>query len=197
VFRERLILKMSETIGVLALLLIVGSVLIRIRILRAQGANAMKFGQRDRRDYFIPPFALIYFYTIFGNLFGWPLLSCQMLFNSEYLSAFGAVLCVLGVSFFYWSILSFGKSFRVGIDIDKPDALITSGAFSVSRNPIYVAFLFVLAGEFFIFPNWIPLVYLFAACWLINRQIGLEENFLRQHYESEFKDYCQRVRRYL
>jgi len=188
---------MPETIGALAIVLIVGSVLIRIRVLQAQGANAMKFGQRDRHDYFIPPFALLYFYTIFGNLFGWPLLSHQRLLNSEFLSALGATLCVLGALFFYWSIFSFGKSFRVGIDADNPDALITSGAFSVSRNPIYVAFLLVLIGEFLIFPNWVPLIYLFAACWLINRQIGLEESFLRQHYGSKFEDYCRTVRRYL
>jgi hypothetical protein len=68
---------MSESIGafafVFAFVFIIGSVLIRIGVLRAQGAFVMKFGQRDRRDFLIPPFALFYFYTIFGNVLGWPL----------------------------------------------------------------------------------------------------------------------------
>lgn len=152
-------MEMAEYIGALALLLMIGSVIIRIRILRIQGISAMKFGQRDRRDFLIPPFALFYLYTIFGNLFGWPLVSDQRLFISKGASLFGALLCLSGLGFFYWGIFSFGKSFRVGIDADKPAPLITSGAFSISRNPVYVAFLFVLAGEFLIFPNWIPLIF--------------------------------------
>jgi hypothetical protein len=36
------------------------------------------------------------------------------------------------------SLVSFGKSFRVGIDIDYPDKLVTSGVFAITRNPICV-----------------------------------------------------------
>jgi protein-S-isoprenylcysteine O-methyltransferase Ste14 len=34
--------------------------------------------------------------------------------------------------------MSFGTSFRVGIDVEHPDKLVTTGIFAVSRNPIYV-----------------------------------------------------------
>jgi protein-S-isoprenylcysteine O-methyltransferase Ste14 len=63
--------------------------------------------------------------------------------------------------------------------------LITTGAFAFSRNPIYVAFVIVLFGQFLVFSNWILLVYLVAATWLINRQILREEEFLRSHYGDE------------
>jgi len=38
--------------------------------------------------------------------------------------------------------------------------LITTGVFSVSRNPIYVVGALILIGEFLAFPDWIPLTYL-------------------------------------
>ena len=157
----------------------------------------MKFGQRDRRDFLILPFALFYFYTIFANVLGWPLASHQRLFASTNVSWLGALLCLLGLAIFYWSVLSLGASFRVGIDADEPAPLVTSGAFSFSRNPIYVAFLFVLAGELLIFSNWVCLIYVFAAAWLIHWQVSLEEDFLRRHCGAKYEAYCAKVRRYL
>ena len=60
--------------------------------------------------------------------------------------------------FFLWSLISFGQSFRVGIDPDHPDGLITDGVFAFSRTLIYVAFATILVGEFLIFSNWITLI---------------------------------------
>ena len=74
------------------------------------------------------------------------------------------------------SLISFGRSFRVGIDVDRPDKLVTTGIFAWSRNPIYVALFLVLAGQFLVFPNWVPLVYLFAGTWLFHRQVLREES---------------------
>jgi protein-S-isoprenylcysteine O-methyltransferase Ste14 len=93
--------------------------------------------------------------------------------------------------------VSFGDSFRVGIDVERPDRLVTTGIFAVSRNPIYVGFGLVLIGEFLVFPNWIPLVYLVAGMWLFHRQVLREEQFMRDHYGQEYAAYCDRVRRYV
>jgi protein-S-isoprenylcysteine O-methyltransferase Ste14 len=95
------------------------------------------------------------------------------------------------------SLVSFGSSFRVGIDQDHPDKLVTTGIFAFSRNPIYVAFGFILLGQFLMFSNWILLVYIFAAIWLIHRQVSREETFLRAHYGEQYSEYCSQVRRYL
>jgi protein-S-isoprenylcysteine O-methyltransferase Ste14 len=95
------------------------------------------------------------------------------------------------------SLVSFGKSFRVGIDVDHPDRLVTTGIFAVSRNPIYVGFACVLLGQFLVFPNWVLLIYLMAGIWLFNRQVLREEDFLRKHYGQEYVEYSKRVRRYL
>src|SRR5262249_49484696 len=84
----------------------------------------------------------------------------QRFFHSEVMSWVGVFLCYGGLILFLLSLVSFGKSFRVGIDIDHPDKLVTTGVFAFSRNPIYVAFAFVFLWQFLVFPHWIFFVYL-------------------------------------
>lgn len=188
---------MPHYLGALTLVLMIGIVLTRVLLLRRQGIRAMKFGQIDKTDFFIPPFALFYFYVVFAAAFDWPPVIRQVFFDSWIMAWVGVVLCITGLSLLVWSVASFRQSFRVGIDADRPDSLITDGIFAFSRNPIYVAFAMILMGEFFILPNWITLVYIVAATWLFHRQVLREEDYLHQHYGQAYVDYCRQVRRYV
>ena len=188
---------MPRDFAAVTLVLLIGLVLGRTLVLRRQGIDAMHFGRMDRSDFVIPPFAFFYVYLIFAAAFDWPSPSRQQFFESAVSEWFGLALCGLGIGFFAWSLVSFGRSFRVGIDADKPDHLVMTGAFAVSRNPIYVAFAFILVGEFLVVPNWIVLLYLVAGVMLFHRQVLLEETYLRPHYGAAYEDYGRRVRRYL
>ena len=188
---------MQNYLGVLTIILMMGMVIVRVRLMKREGIEAMQFGKLDKTDFLIPPFALFYFYTLFAAAFDWPMLIKHVFFHSELVAWIGVFFCLVGLIFLAWSIVSFGQSFRVGIDTEHPDKLITSGAFSVSRNPIYVAFAFILMGQFLIFPNWIPLVYMVAGVWLFHRQVLREEQYLKEYYGEEYTAYCSRVRRYL
>jgi len=158
----------------------------------------MHFGRIHKTDFLIPPFAIFYFfYTVFAAAFNLPIVSSQRFFRSEVISWVGVFLCFVGLVFLLLSLVSFGESFRVGIDIERPDRLVTTGVFAFSRNPIYVAFGLVLLGQFLVFPNWIMLVYLAVGTWLFHRQVLREEEFLRKRYGQEYAQYCNRVRRYL
>lgn len=188
---------MPNYFAALTIFLMLGMVAARVLILRRQGIKAMHFGNLDKRDFLIPPFALFYFYLIFAAAFHWPTVSHQVFFHSELVAWIGVLSCLAGLLLLGWSIVSFQQSFRVGIDVDHPDRLITSGVFAYSRNPIYVAFACILLGQFLIFPNGIPLLYLVAGTWLLHRQVVREEEYLKVHYGQEYADYCKRVRRYL
>ena len=181
----------------LTIVLMLGMVLTRVVLMRRRGIEAMNFGKIDKTDFLIPPFALFYFYLVFANAFNFPAVSTQEFFRSEIISWVGVFLCLAGLLLLLWSLVSFGQSFRVGIDTQHPDKLITSGVFAFSRNPIYVAFALILLGQFLIFPNWILLVYMVAGIWLFHRQVLREEDYLKKHYGREYLEYCDRVRRYL
>ncbi len=188
---------MPRYFAALTIVLMIGMVLTRVLLMRRRGIEAMNFGKIDKTDFLIPPFALFYFYLIFANTFNFPTLSRQEFFHSEIISWIGVFFCLAGLSLLLWSLISFGQSFRVGIDTEHPDKLITSGVFAFSRNPIYVAFAFILLGQFLIFSNWILLVYMGAGVWLFHRQVLREEDYLKKHYGKEYLEYCNRVRRYL
>jgi protein-S-isoprenylcysteine O-methyltransferase Ste14 len=141
--------------------------------------------------------ALFYFYTVFAAAFGWPLVSGQRFFRSTAIAWVGVGLCVGGVLILLLSLVSFGNSFRVGIDVEKPGRLVTTGIFAVSRNPIYVGFFLFLVGQLLVFPNWVPLCYLVGGTLLFHRQVLREEEFMRKRYGQEYLEYCGRVRRYV
>ncbi len=176
------------------MLLLVGMVITRVQMLRRRGVQAMQFGKLDKTDFLIPPFALLYFYMVFSPLF-WPPAAPGL---AASLAAWAGVLaCLAGLLLMLWSLVSFGRSFRVGIDTEHPDQLVTGGAFGLSRNPIYTAFGLVLLGQVLIHPAWGFLIYLAAGIALFHRQVLREEAYLKGHYGQAYLDYCSRVRRYL
>jgi protein-S-isoprenylcysteine O-methyltransferase Ste14 len=188
---------MPQYVAALMVVLLIGTVVSRVLLLRRTGTRAMHFGELDKTDFLIPPVALFYFYTVFAAAFGWPLASSQRFFQSTTVAWFGVGLCLVGVLIVVLSLVSFGKSFRIGIDVDQPGRLVTTGIFAVSRNPIYAGFLVFLVGQLLVFPNWVPLIYLVAATGLFHRQVLREEEFMRQRYGREYAEYCRRVRRYV
>lgn len=188
---------MPRYFGAATIVILIAMVLARVLLMRRLGIRAMNFGKTDKKDFLILPFAFFYFYMVFAGAFSLPAVSRQEFFQSAIASWMGVLLCLAGLIFLLLSIVSFGKSFRVGIDADHPGKLVTTGVFAFSRNPIYVAFGFVLLGQFLLFSNWILLVYVMAGIWLFHRQVLREEKYLKQQYGRQYSDYCDRVRRYL
>lgn len=188
---------MPKYFAALTVVLLLGMVITRVLLMKRNGIEAMNFGKMDKTDFLIPPFALFYFYLVFANTFTLPTVSRQEFFHSPAIAWLGVLFCLAGLLLLLGSLISFGKSFRVGIDAEHPDTLVTTGVFSFSRNPIYTAFGLILFGQFLIFPNWILLVFLGAGIWLFHRQVLREEDYLKKHYGQEYADYCNRVKRYI
>ncbi len=187
---------MQKYIAAAALALLILLVAGRVLLLKAKVIAAFKFGAMDRKDFIIPPFALLYIYIVLAETFGWPTLG-HALFDSAGMAWAGASLCALGLVCFLLSLIAFGKSFRVGIDEDHPGTLVTMGVFAVSRNPIYVSFILLFCGIFLMLANWVLLLCFAAVTALIHRQILREEASLKNIYGAAYADYCKRTRRYI
>lgn len=186
---------MQQYFAISTMVLLIILVISRIILLKKVGIKAFKFAEIDKKDYLIPPFVLVFFYLILSSILQLPTLGTE-LFHNETIAWIGVGLCLFGLVLFLLSLISFGKSFRVGIDEDHPNALVTTGTFALSRNPISVAFGLVLFGIFLIYSNWVLLLFFFAVTWLLNRQVLREESSLKKIYGKEYEDYCRKVSRY-
>jgi protein-S-isoprenylcysteine O-methyltransferase Ste14 len=187
---------MPKYLGALTIVLLLAMVLTRVLLLKRQRISAMKFGVIDKTDFLIPPFTFFFMSCSPRLSIGRTSARASFSFPSRP-HWIGVMFCFAGLAALLWSLVSFGRSFRVGIDTDRPDALIVDGIFAFSRNPIYVAFAIILLGEFLIFANWISLIYLVAAVLLMHRQVLREEAYLKTHYGPAYEQYRHRVRRYL
>lgn len=182
-------------VAVGSMVCLMGMVLGRIIMMKRRGVQAFVFAKTHRSDLFLPPIVFFFLYHLVAYTFALPRIEMPFLFTGfEWV---GMVCCIVAVCLFLWGLISFGISFRVGIDDETPGNLVTTGAFSYSRNPLYVAFAFELLGFFFTYPNIIFLFALIGGCCLFHRQILREEIFLKQVYGAEYEWYCKRVRRYL
>jgi len=109
----------------------------------------------------------------------------------------GLVLASSGLTIFILAFLTFGNSWRIGIDRKKPGTLVTKGIFSITRNPIYLAFDLLAFGIFLINGTRFFLIFALLAAVACHFQILREEEFLRRQYGDEFDDYAKRTARYL
>ena len=79
------------------LVVLVGIVMTRVLLLSRTGTQAMHFGNLDKTDFLIPPFALFYYYTVFAAAFDWPIVSRQRFFDSDAAAWAGVALCLGGL----------------------------------------------------------------------------------------------------
>ena len=168
-------------------------------MLHRHGIKANVFGVTDKSDFLLVPFMLAIVYAICSGAFGLPLWKPLKapFWEAQTPGAFGIALCILAIIGIAASLISFGNSFRVGIDEEKPDELVTAGMFAISRNPIYTCFIVFLAGQFLVHRNLIIAAAAICFTLTIHRQILREEKFLRSHYGEEYEAYLRKVRRYI
>ena len=171
----------------------------RAAMLRRKGIKAIVFGATDKTDYMLMPFVAAIVYAVCSNAFGLPIWTplAALFWKAEAPGAFGIAFCSIAIIGICAALVSFGNSFRVGIDDQKPDKLVTTGLFAFSRNPIYLCFDMFFFGLLLIHRNIIITAAAVGFALLIHRQILREERFLASHYGLEYDEYRKKVGRYL
>jgi protein-S-isoprenylcysteine O-methyltransferase Ste14 len=119
------------------------------------------------------------------------------LLNVIWLKYVGILCCYAGLLIFLWALISFGKSWRIGIDEKHSNELITSGMFKYSRNPIFLFMDLYFFGIMLIYPNIVFVAVAICTIVGIHLQILREEKFLLKKFGEEYKKYTQQTRRYL
>lgn len=115
-----------------------------------------------------------------------------------YVIQFGVGIVVLGFTLALISAFQFWK-FKTHIEPWKPaSVLIDTGVFAYSRNPIYLAFVLVTCGAgLYLESVGVVLSNIFAIWLLYDFVITKEEKYLETLFGEQYREYKQRVRRWL
>ncbi|MBW4459163.1 MAG: isoprenylcysteine carboxylmethyltransferase family protein [Nodosilinea sp. WJT8-NPBG4] len=109
-------------------------------------------------------------------------------------------LALAGVSIILAGILAF-RQHRTTVNPFKPEtatAIVTTGVYRFTRNPMYVGFVLILAGwAAFLVNLGAVLVWPICVVYLTQFQIKPEERTLLEKFGRPFTDYMARVRRWV
>jgi len=118
-------------------------------------------------------------------------------FENRWSKSIGVLALLLSL---LWTIVAqsqMGEAWRIGIDTKHRTPLVQKGLFRISRNPIFLGMIFTLLGLFLTLPNAFTLLTIVLGVVLIGVQVRLEEEYLAGVHPEAYREYRQRVRRWL
>ncbi len=110
----------------------------------------------------------------------------------------GAVAVLGGIGLMLAAVWEMRRAATTVIPRRAPQALVIKGVFAISRNPIYLGDVLVVAGALLWFkaPWALPMAAVFA--WVLEtRFIRGEEEALRSRFGAAFSSYAARVGRWM
>ncbi len=116
----------------------------------------------------------------------------------------GAAIRILGVAMVLaGSLLALyaqhymGKSWRIGAAEGHLGAIVDTGPFGLSRNPVFVGQILLFAGLVLVFTSVVQLAVAIALIVAVMLQVSIEERVLTKELGPAYDAYRQRVRRWL
>ena len=109
-------------------------------------------------------------------------------------------LFIIGLLFILSGLLIYFFAIKAKITRSiKENTLVTHGVYSIVRNPIYSAWLFICTGTLFLYGNLYLALTLFLIFWLSLTILMkyTEEKWLTELYGEAYLEYCKKVNRCL
>ncbi len=186
----------------LFLYLLIAFVLPSWRVYRKTGINPVTFGKTDNAHDFIGRWmkwvtglmvAAVLLFSLFPQMYSY-LLPFWYLERTG-VQAAGLIWMHIALIWIMLAQYQMSHSWRIGIDEKHSTALVTSGLFRFSRNPIFLGMLASVWGLFAVLPNAITLLAGVTCYILIQIQIRLEEDHLHRQHGLIYEQYRKKVRR--
>ncbi|HUS54727.1 MAG TPA: isoprenylcysteine carboxylmethyltransferase family protein [Thermohalobaculum sp.] len=110
----------------------------------------------------------------------------------------GWALIAAGVALAVWAAVAFRRARTTIVPHQSPSALVDTGPYRFSRNPIYLADLIILAGVALVPGTPLALILLVPFYYVLLYLFILpEETVLARELGQSYLDFCARVRRWL
>ncbi len=110
----------------------------------------------------------------------------------------GVIITAFGVLAFIISVIQMKDNWRAGVQREEKTNLVTTGIYSISRNPAFLGFDMMYIGILFSFFNWYLCFATSFALVLFHLQIvNVEEDFLMEAVGEDYFEYKKKVYRYI
>ncbi len=128
----------------------------------------------------------------FGSMF-----SRYEVISTVEIDVIGFVIGLMGLSFCLYAQIKMGTSWRVGIDEKVKTQLITTGLYSLIRNPTYLGLFLLNIGVWLIWPTW-TIFFLNVLFFLfLEIQVRCEEDYLSSIHGEQYVNYKNQTWRYI
>ena len=117
--------------------------------------------------------------------------------DGPWLDVLGHLLVVVGACVAILSQRHMGLSWRIGAAEGELGPIVDDGPFAISRNPVFVGQALLFVGLFIVLPSLIQAGLTLVLLIAIILQVRIEERVLSQTLGEPYRDYRQRVRRWL
>jgi protein-S-isoprenylcysteine O-methyltransferase Ste14 len=108
------------------------------------------------------------------------------------------VFVIGSIALAFVSMYRFRRSNTSIVPIRPAGALVLSGPYQYTRNPMYVSLALLTIGSALFLGTWWPIVLLVPTLTIVQLFVILpEERYLRRRFGSEYEAYTRRVRRWL
>ena len=119
-------------------------------------------------------------------------------YGSVTVRVMGAAISVVGTFVFIAAVQTMRDSWRAGVSKTDKTELVTKGIYQISRNPAFLGFDLLYIGTLLMFFNWILCILTVFAIIMYHLQIvNVEEEFLLATFGNEYRQYKQKVCRYI
>jgi protein-S-isoprenylcysteine O-methyltransferase Ste14 len=109
----------------------------------------------------------------------------------------GLLLIAVGAFIAILSQWYMGASWRIGAAEGEQGAIVDSGPFAISRNPVFVGQILLFVGLFLVLPGIVQGALTLAILIAVRLQVGIEERVLRVALGAPYVAYLKRVRRWI
>ena len=114
------------------------------------------------------------------------------------LTVAGLALVLSSIALTLWAVATFRRAHTTFIPWEQVSAMVTTGPFQFSRNPIYLADAIAYLGGTLLIHSWWPLPVLPGILVVMQgKVIDREERYLTERFGDVYRQYQLRVRRWL
>lgn len=173
------------------------------RVYKKTGINPITFGKEDNAHNYVGNIMKILLGTLLAVIMMYSVESIYQYSVPIYyleikiIRIVGLIILHLSLIWIIIAQIQMSNSWRVGIDEKNKTDLVTTGLFSICRNPIFLGMIFCVFSLFLIIPNAITFCIFITVYLIIQVQIRLEEEYLLKSHGENYNNYKRKTKRLL